>query len=470
MRPVVSTVGTAFYGTSKYLVDLLQPTLNKNLTRVKNSTSFAEEAREWSIAEDEIQVSYDVVNLYPSVPIGRSIKVVMDLVSDNYDEISERTKLSVLDIEKLLKLCLSKCYFLWDNKIFVIEDAGPIGLSLMVTMAEAYLQFLEAKALRMALDFCPKTFRRYVDDSHGRFGNLQQAEQFLQLLNSQDPKIQYTMEAEDANGTLAFLDISIRNNKSGRYELSIYRKEAITNLQILPNSSVDPSTVVGVFKGFLTRAHRICSTSRLHEEIRFLINMFVENGYERRRFEEISKCFTLSKVVQSENLSETDQQTTPIVKLPWIPKIGSKLRKAYKKHGVRVVFTSGPNLKDILSQHKCPLPKNSQPGVYKLECNCSVAYIGETKNRVSTRVRQHQKDVFHGRWSMSGAAEHAKVCSQGFKFDSASTLSVEHRYLERKVREAVEIRKSRRSSTTVVNRDSGNYMKTNQWDVLLARI
>ena len=102
--------------------------------------------------------------------------------------------------------------------------------------------------------------------------------------------------------------------------------------------------------------------------------------------------------------------------------------------------------------------------------NCSVAYIGETKNRVSTRVRQHQKDVFHGRWSMSGAAEHAKVCSQGFKFDSASTLSVEHRYLERKVREAVEIRKSRRSSTTVVNRDSGNYMKTNQWDVLLARI
>ena len=123
----------------------------------------------------------------------------------------------------------------------------------------------------------------------------------------------------------------------------------------------------------------------------------------------------------------------------------------------RCLVASGPNLKDILSQHNCPLPKNSQPGVYKLECNCSVAYIGETKNRVSTRVKQHQKDVFHGRWSMSGAAEHAKVCSQGFKFDSASTVSVE-------------IRKCRRSNTTVVNRDSGNYMKTDQWDVLLARI
>ena len=100
----------------------------------------------------------------------------------------------------------------------------------------------------------------------------------------------------------------------------------------MPNSNVDPSTVVGVFKGFLARAHRICSTSRLHEEIDFLIDMFVENGYERGRFEEIAKSFTLSKVVHSEHLSETDQQATPILKLPWIPKIGSKLRKACRKH------------------------------------------------------------------------------------------------------------------------------------------
>ena len=73
-------------------------------------------------------------------------------------------------------------------KIFVIEDAGPIGLSLMVTMAEAYLQFLESKSLREALNCSPKTFRRYVDDSHGRFESLEKAEQFLMVLNSQDTK------------------------------------------------------------------------------------------------------------------------------------------------------------------------------------------------------------------------------------------------------------------------------------------
>ena len=118
---------------------------------------------------DDTRIKYDVVNLYPSVPIGRSIDVVMDFVKDDFDEICQRTKLKVDDIEILLRLCLSKCYFLWDEKIFEIKDAGPIGLSLMVTMAEAYLQHLESRALSQAINCCPKTFRRYVDDSHVRF-------------------------------------------------------------------------------------------------------------------------------------------------------------------------------------------------------------------------------------------------------------------------------------------------------------
>ena len=75
MRPVVSTVGTAFYGSSKFLVDLLQPTLNKNLTRVKKSSNFAEEAQNWNISANEVQVSYDVVNLYPSALMFSFVEV-----------------------------------------------------------------------------------------------------------------------------------------------------------------------------------------------------------------------------------------------------------------------------------------------------------------------------------------------------------------------------------------------------------
>ena len=55
MRAVVSTtIGSAAYDTSKYLVKIIQPTLNKNKHRVLNSSSFVEEAKEWNISPSEI--------------------------------------------------------------------------------------------------------------------------------------------------------------------------------------------------------------------------------------------------------------------------------------------------------------------------------------------------------------------------------------------------------------------------------
>ena len=71
----------------------------------------------------------------------------------------------------MLEVCLNTCYFMWNDTIYTITDAGPIGLSLMVVMAEGYLQVLEEKTIQDALlnDISLKTYRRYVDDSHRRF-------------------------------------------------------------------------------------------------------------------------------------------------------------------------------------------------------------------------------------------------------------------------------------------------------------
>ena len=159
----------------------------------------------------------------------------------------------------------------------------------MVVIAEGYLQFLESTAISNAIisGCAPKTFYRYVDDSHARFNEMEEADRFLLELNSQDPKIQYTVEKEN-NGQLAFLDVTITNGRRGSYEFQIFRKEAITNVQIKPNSSINPTIINGVFKGFLVRATRICSPQFLQDEINFLINVFVENGHDRSKLQKIA--------------------------------------------------------------------------------------------------------------------------------------------------------------------------------------
>ena len=56
----MSTVRTAPYGTSKYLVDIIQPTLNKNKHGVINSSSFVYEVATSETTQKEIQVSHKI--------------------------------------------------------------------------------------------------------------------------------------------------------------------------------------------------------------------------------------------------------------------------------------------------------------------------------------------------------------------------------------------------------------------------
>ena len=57
MRNIVSTIGTVPYGTSKYLIEIIQPTVNKSKHRVITSHTFVLEAKTWEIYQDEVQVS-----------------------------------------------------------------------------------------------------------------------------------------------------------------------------------------------------------------------------------------------------------------------------------------------------------------------------------------------------------------------------------------------------------------------------
>ncbi|XP_065671904.1 uncharacterized protein LOC136089751 [Hydra vulgaris] len=275
MRPVVSTINTPPYGTSDYLVKIIQPTLNKNKSRLMNSNSFVSEAKQWIIDHNEVQVSFDIVYLYPFIPIDETIPVIIDILNADIVDLKTRTKLTLADIHQVIELSLSICYFLYENNIRVIPNSGPIGLSLMVVMAEAFLQNIERKSLNIAIVYTsePKIYKRYVDDCHARFASIKQQQMFLNILREQHPAIKYTVELENDLKQLNFLDINITNTGSGAYEFQIHRKEAITNVQLKPNSNINPNIIIGVFKGFLCRAKRICSQKHLQKKIDFLIDI-----------------------------------------------------------------------------------------------------------------------------------------------------------------------------------------------------
>ena len=102
----------------------------------------------------------------------------------------------------------------------------------MVVQSECYWQKTEYGANMEPLNYkiVPKTFRRFVNDSHARFQEKFHADTFLEVLNKQDPSIKYTLEFEDHKHLLTFLEINITNNTTNKkYEFEVHRKDAITN-------------------------------------------------------------------------------------------------------------------------------------------------------------------------------------------------------------------------------------------------
>ena len=191
----------------------------------------------------------------------------------------------------------------------------------MVVLSECYLQRIEHISITQALtlNLAPKTFKRFVDDSHARFSNREQSLQFLEILNSQDPSIQCTIEFENENKQLSFLDVTITDTGNNSYDFKIFQKTSITTVQIKPNSNIAPHMAMGVFKGFLSRAYKICTENYLQSEIDFLIDIFTENGHNRNTLTNIATEYLRNINKPKSNDQNNTKNTKNIIKLPWVP-------------------------------------------------------------------------------------------------------------------------------------------------------
>ena len=126
LRGVVSTVGSLFEKLSRYLIPVLRTIQGRSGLYVKNSRELKEKVKSWRIDKNEVLVSYDVKNLYPSIPINEALKLVEKLLKVN-KTLKNITNLSVGSIMELLKWCLVYLICKYAGQHYILES-GPIGL------------------------------------------------------------------------------------------------------------------------------------------------------------------------------------------------------------------------------------------------------------------------------------------------------------------------------------------------------
>ena len=149
LRPIVSSCGSVTYGVAKELAKILKPLVGQSPHHINSTQDFVEQAKHFKLESGECLSSYDVSDLFTSVPIDPALNIIKDLlVKDN--TLKERTVMDVEDIILLLEFCLKNTYFSFQGQFYEQVEGAAMGSPVSPIVANLYMEYLEQKALSTA--------------------------------------------------------------------------------------------------------------------------------------------------------------------------------------------------------------------------------------------------------------------------------------------------------------------------------
>ena len=434
LRPIISSIGTVTYNTSKELARILKPLVGLSEHHIQNTFDFVQQIKEVKLNNDESLVSYDVTALFTSVPIPPVLKIIEEKLKED-QELSRRTNINTRHIIKLLEFCLRSTYYVFQGQHFEQVEGAAMGSPLSPIVANIYMEHFEAKALETA-PHPPSLWKRYVDDT---FVILKTAykEEFFHHLNSIEEKIQFTAENR-ADGSLPFLDTLVTVEEDGSLSTSIYRKPTHTNQYLQWDSHHSIANKYSVINSLLHRANNICSNQDQKKEVTHIEEALTICKYPSWAIQRVK----LKKNIQQQNKNNKRPNNNNInnrssITVPYNQGLSESFKNIGRKYGIQVHFKSGRTLKDELVAPKDKDHITKKSGIiYRFKCDrleCDEEYIGETSRTFGERFKEHLK-------ALSPIHDHSNTSGHTTTLDNFKVVGREEQNLSRLIKESMYIR------------------------------
>jgi hypothetical protein len=282
-RPIVSGRDSITAPISKHLAHILTPITIKTPHQVQDSLHLKDQLTNFTISDTHVLVSFDISNMYPSIPHAPAIAAIRRLLQQD-PTLKSRTTMSIDHIISLLEAILQLAHYQWLGVYYAQTECCAIGDSTSTPLSNTYMTEFKTDVLAtyhsrhdpptnpptaMAPTGTPPADQptnlpsvilfwfRQADDTMTAI-HRDHVASFLEFLNSMHPNIKWTFEREE-DGRINMLDLTILRQPDGTMQFDVYRKPTHTD-QYIPWDSDQPLNHKGSTILSLTRrAHLLPS-------------------------------------------------------------------------------------------------------------------------------------------------------------------------------------------------------------------
>ncbi|CAJ0925830.1 unnamed protein product [Ranitomeya imitator] len=231
------------------------------------------------VPPDAILVSFDVKDLYTSIPHTDGIHSTRWLLSNN------NTNSGLIDLCcTLLSIVLNNNFFLFEDSYYLQTKGSAMGSNVAPPYANAYMAHYEDTLIYTNSLFRQHvlTWKRYIDDIFCIWkGDLDSLQIFFQFLKNAWPGLDFTMSHDPHQ--ISFLDTLVNKDTDGNLSTDLYSKPTDRNSLLHYDSFHPPNMKKSIPKSQLNRVTKIVSDPVIKDQrISEMKSKFRERGYPLR--------------------------------------------------------------------------------------------------------------------------------------------------------------------------------------------
>ena len=233
----------------------------------------------------------DAEALYLSVIIEEGLEILEEKIKKD-KSFAMRTDLTKAEIMELTRLCTEKPYFECELGFFTQSKGTHMGGPLSRLLADLIIenkiekQIMQHPRWKKCWDWV-----RLIDDTLSGWKSEEIFDEFFEFLNTLHPGIKWTCEKEK-DGRLPIFDIQLIRQEE-EIATTVYRKSSASDRYIHYTSWQAWKEKSGAIRTLKNRAHTYCSDEQLlAEELSYLLEVFVQNGYPEKVVYRICLLYT----------------------------------------------------------------------------------------------------------------------------------------------------------------------------------